>query len=79
MPRPTAQGDLVAVRLSLGPTDSMVSIMARDAARVLADDAIYNGSVVEVWELGAQVDLANPPVPGPAAGMTAAAVDEVAF
>lgn len=78
MPRPT-QGDLVAVRLSLGPTDSMCAIMARDAARVLADDAIYNGSVVEVWELGAQVDLARPPVPGPAAGLTADQAAEVAF
>ena len=78
-PETAPPAPLVAVRVSLGPTDILTAIIHRDAARVLADEAIYTGTVVEVWELGAQVDLARPPVPGPAAGLTADQAAEVAF
>lgn len=69
--------NLVVVRVSLSPSDSMTSIMERDAAAVLADAHVFDGVLVETWELGSPVNLSHPPVP--TATMTAAEFEAVAF
>ncbi len=71
--------NLVVVRISLSPTDSMTSIMDRDAAAVLADAHVFDGVSVKTWELGQPVNLSHPPVPSPATSMTAAEIEAVAF